>query len=57
MDPNARNKLYAWGVKYVLLRGGSDVAHKEEFLENHVRLVFKAGPYTVFRVKYNNEPF
>ena len=56
-DGNAVNKLYAWGVKYVLLNTHAEPTLNETFLEDHVKRVFVAGPWQVFRVKYNNEPY
>ncbi len=56
-DSNAVNKLYAWGVKYVVTTAHVEPKIGETLLDGHIKRVFHSGAYHVFRVKYNNEPF
>jgi hypothetical protein len=58
-DDTSTGNLYKWGVKYVVHEASSPRKEKldEKFLTGHIKRVFQAGQFHVYRVRYDGEPF
>ena len=54
----ATNKLYRWGIKYVLAEGSSRPERiGQTYMNGNVKRVFQRGRYHVYRVKYDGEDY